>query len=262
MRFLCFLLLALTACGGGVSDSAAKTATDAAATVAKPAFYTAKIVAKHPHNPAFYTQGLLWHNGKLFESVGQYGTSAVMRVDLTTGVADITTPNANTDFGEGLAIVGAKFYQLTWYEGKAYTYNSNLEKTGTYNYTGQGWGLTSNNDTLYMSDGSATIQLVDPRTFKTLGAITVRDNRGEVDLINEMEWINGKIWANIYLSPIIAVIDPKTGIVNSYIDCSALITAVGNKSDIDVLNGIAYDAQTGRIFATGKYFDTLFEITF
>lgn len=261
MRFLLFSFLIFVGCGAA-PKSTASTASQSEIVVAAPKFSVAKIVAKYPHRADAYTQGLLWHKGKLYESIGQYGHSALRRVDLQTGTVELQKTNEKSDFGEGLAVVGEKLYQLTWQQGKAYLYSvSELTKIGTFKYDGEGWGLTSNADTLYMSDGSSVIKVVDPATFRVIRQFEVQDNKGSVDMLNELEWIDGKIWANVYTSPLVAVIDPVSGNVEQYIDCSALVRGVGNADKIDFLNGIAYDGDRGRIFLTGKLYDTLFEIS-
>lgn len=258
-NLLLSLLFLCVSCGAGVPQKPATT--QAQTKVVEPKFLTAKIIATYPHHADAYTQGLLWHDGKFYESLGEYGHSSVRRIDPNTGKVEMEKRNSARDFGEGLALIGESLYQLTWHEGEAFVYDlKTLRQTSTFKYQGEGWGLTSADGLLYMSDGSSTIRIVDPATFRTLRTIEVRDNKGEVDMLNELEWIDGRLWANIYLMPVMAIIDPSTGFVESYVDCTALTRAVGNPSDVDVLNGIAYDSATKRIFVTGKLYDTLFEI--
>ncbi len=247
------------------------------------------VVRKYPHDPAAYTQGLLWYDGKLYESTGEYGNSSLRRVDLETGRIEKKTDLSADTFGEGLALCGGNLYQLTWLEQTCYVYDAATfapANPASFPYAGEGWGLTTGDGTglapakssatpsgqntgaahapvpagmLYMSDGSDLITIRDPETFALFGRIRVRDAQGAVRDLNELEWIDGRIWANIYTQPLIAVIDPATGTVGKYIDCSSLVATQGPQAD--VLNGIAHDPATGRIWLTGKNWDAVFEVT-
>lgn len=223
------------------------------------------VVAEYPHDPQAYTQGLLWADGTLYESTGEYGQSSLRRVELTSGKVVKQTKLPDRFFGEGLALVGdSLLYQLTWQEQRCLVYDKQtFRQVGVFAYSGEGWGITPNaaGDSLYMSDGTAWIRVLNPTTFTRLRRFEVRDHQGPVTLLNELEWVNGKLWANIYLTDLIAIIDPMTGWVTHYVDCSALETRITHRRNTDVFNGVAHDLATGRIFVTGKNWDKLFEIT-
>ncbi len=163
-------------------------------------------------------------------------------------------------FGEGLALLDNKLYQLTWQEGVCRVYDLNLNLLKTFNYRGEGWGLVAHNDELLMSNGTAIIQVKDPDTFKTIRQFEVTDQRGAVGLINELEMVDSLLYANIYMSPLVAVLDPKNGRVQKYIDCTNLYRALNNTQKIDVFNGIAYDSINHKLYMTGKYWDSTFEV--
>lgn len=257
--------LSLAACGsapsgGGVAAGSSQTAP----VVPEPKTVVPQIVAEYPHDTRAYTQGLVWADGKLYESTGEYGLSSLRRVDPATGKVerDILLPDRY--FGEGLAMVGdSLLYQLTWQEQRCFVYRKDdFRQIGTFAYSGEGWGLTANTagDSLYMSDGSSWVRVLNPKDFSQQRRFQIRDHRGPVLEINELEWIGDKLWANLYLTDKIAVIDPSTGFVTHYIDCSALETRIAHRTGTDVFNGIAHDPATGRIFVTGKNWDKLFEI--
>ncbi len=222
---------------------------------------TAHIQASHPHDPRAFTQGLLIADGVLFESTGQYGRSSVRRVELTTGRVEQATELADHYFGEGLALVGERLYQLTWKAGVALVYDlKSLKPVGRFDYDGQGWGLTYDGRDLIMSDGSATLKRIDPADFSVLGTIRVRENGQPVDRLNELECIDGEIWANIWFADRIVRIDPSDGRVIGSLDASALKAALPAGGSPDVLNGIAWDAATRTLYLTGKYWSRLFEV--
>ncbi|MDE5945511.1 MAG: glutaminyl-peptide cyclotransferase [Rikenella sp.] len=258
------------ACGGGVSSgggAASATASDRTATKAapEPKRVVARVVAEYPHDPEAYTQGLLWSDGGLYESTGEYGSSSLRRIEpVETGRVVRSAPLSGQYFGEGLALVGdSLLYQLTWREQRCLVYDrSDFRQVGVFAYSGEGWGLTANEagDSLYMSDGSEWVRVLRPADFAQQRRFAVRDHRGPVREINELEWIGGRLWANLYLTDRIAVIDPATGHVTHYIDCSGLETRIAHRRDTDVFNGIAYDPASGRVFVTGKNWDKLFEI--
>lgn len=260
-------LCAVTACGGAVSSGSAIASGEGSATVAvvlEPKTVVPEIVAEYPHDTKAYTQGLLWADGGLYESTGEYGESSLRKVDLPTGKVERMVSLPERYFGEGLALVGdSLLYQLTWQEQRCFVYRkSDFRQVGVFSYSGEGWGLAPDvaGDSLYMSDGSSWIRVLDPEDFSQQRRFQVRDHKGPVLEINELEWIGDKLWANLYLTDRIAVIDPITGQVTHYIDCSALETRIAHRRGTDVFNGIAYDPATGRIFVTGKNWDKLFEI--
>lgn len=262
------LLFVLSACGAGTaSRKAASQGSEerAVAAVPEPKRVVPTVVAEYPHDRQAYTQGLLWADGTLYESTGEYGQSSLRRVELATGKSAQQAQLPDRFFGEGLALVGdSLLYQLTWQEQRCLVYDKRtFRQVGVFAYSGEGWGLTANasGDSLYMSDGTAWIRVLDPATFAQQRRFEVRDHRGPVTLLNELEWVDGKLWANVYLTDLIAIIDPMTGWVTHYVDCSALETRITHRRDTDVFNGVAYDPATGRIFVTGKNWDKLFEIT-
>lgn len=223
--------------------------------------YGYRVKNVYPHDPAAFTQGLYWHDGYLWESTGLEGQSQMRKVRLETGEVVMSTDLAGQYFGEGAAYLDGKIYQLTWENGMAFVYDpATLARTGQFRYPGQGWGLTTDDKMLYMSDGSSRITLVDPADFSRKRSITVRMGRTTKREINELEWIDGKIWANIYLTDQIVIIDPATGNIEGTIDLSGLLSPEDRTADTDVLNGIAHDHATGRIFVTGKKWPKLFEI--
>lgn len=229
-----------------------------------PTDYKVAIVSTYPHNTENYTQGLEFSNGQLYEGTGdpgQQGKSLLAKVDLKTGAIGtkigLDSPNY---FGEGITIFGDKIYQLTWKNGECFIYDKNtlqMDKK-SFKYTGQGWGLCNNGKQLIMSDGTERIYFRDPKTFGIVRTIEVFDNIGPVTELNELEYIDGKIWANIYMTNRVVVIDPTSGIVLEEIDCTEL--EIQGKNGGDVLNGIAYNPQTGKIYMTGKYWNKLFEV--
>lgn len=226
-----------------------------------PVLYGHQVKTVYPHDKGAYTQGLLWHDGALYESTGVEGQSSLRKVDLTTGKVLQNLDLPRHYFGEGLALLGDKFYQLTWQNNKALVYDrSTFEKVGEFNYAGEGWGLATDGRSLYMSDGTEKIKVLDPATFKPLRTLEVYTDQSKLLYINEMEWIDGELWANVYTTDKIVRIDPRTGAVTGVIDMSGLLSPADIGPETDVFNGIAYDAKRRRIFVTGKYWDKLFEV--
>ncbi len=220
-----------------------------------------QIVAQYPHHTDAYTQGLLIREGKFFESTGEYGESSLRIVDPETGEVEKSIELDEKYFGEGLEFVGDKLFQLTWMEGECLVYDpQSLEQINSFSYRTEGWGLATDGKLLYMSDGTNVITVRDPETFAEVRRIGVHDDSGPVVMINEMEWIDGKLWANIYLDNLIAIINPTTGEIERYVDISPAAKAIGNQRSADVANGIAYDSASGKIYITGKLWDKLFEI--
>jgi glutamine cyclotransferase len=219
------------------------------------------IVNTYPHDINAYTQGFEFYNGVLLEGTGQYKESTLRKTDHTTGKVTQQIKLEDNYFGEGITVLNGKIYQLTWKEKTGFVYDVNtlkLEKKFTFET--DGWGLTNDGTNLYMSDGSEKIYIVDPATFKVVDSISVYTAGSKIDSINEMEWINGKIWANIYQKDVIAVIDPKTGAVENVINCAELKSKVTQHPEIDYFNGIAYNPSTKTYFVTGKNWDKTFEL--
>lgn len=218
-----------------------------------------EVLAQYPHATDAFTQGLLFDDGVLYESTGHYGQSRLRRVNLETGEVLQEVPLNRRYFAEGIAIVGDEIYLLTWKEGVAFVYDkATLEEKRRINYQGEGWGLTYNGRHLIQSDGSATLQFRDPVTFEVVRTLDVTSGGQPLAYLNELEYIDGLIYANVWYYDHIARIDPQTGNVTSWLDLSALKPPSADREA--VLNGIAYDQSTGRIFATGKLWPYLYEI--
>ncbi|MBC7653256.1 MAG: glutaminyl-peptide cyclotransferase [Oligoflexus sp.] len=228
----------------------------------KPVSYRYKIINTYPHSTTSYTEGLEYHDGFLYESTGDYGHSSLRKTTLDGKIVQ----QVNLDkqyFGEGITIVGDKIIQLTYKEKVGFEYDRNtfkLLKTFPYNHTNEGWGLTFDGETIYNTDGSNRIFKLDKNTYLPKGFIEVYDDKGPVTQLNELEWISGKLYANIYQSELIAIINPKSGAVEGYINMMGLPHGKVADADNDVFNGIAYDKVRNRIFVTGKKWDKLFQI--
>ena len=215
-----------------------------------------------PHDPAAYTQGLLIHDGIFFESTGRYGKSEVRQVEIVTGQVMLSHVLSEDHFGEGLARVGDKLIQLTWKAGLAFVYDAaTLARLSTFEYEGDGWGLCHDGESLYMSDGSDTLQRRDPDTFDLLGRIEVTHNDSSVHNLNELECVGDHVYANIYRSNEIVRIDKVTGAITGELDADALSRASGRPAHSGaVFNGIAYDERTDTFYVTGKLWPVMFEI--
>ena len=219
-----------------------------------------KVVAVYPHDPNAFTQGLAIAGGQLYEGTGLYGQSTIRKVDLTTGRVEKQRPINATYFGEGIAILDGHLYELTWQSGVGIVYDlATFTQQRTFQYTGEGWGLTQDGKQLILSDGSSKLRFLDPQTFAVVREIDVRDHGQPVTKLNELEYIDGEIWSNVWYDDRIARISPATGEVLGWIDLAALYpkSARGNEA---VLNGIAYDAAAKRLFVTGKNWPQLYEI--
>lgn len=222
---------------------------------------TLRVVAKFPHDPAAFSQGLVFHDGILFEGTGQYGESTLRRIDLATGRVEQQVKLSKDYFGEGITALNGRLYQLTWRERLGLVYDAKtLETLGSFRYSGEGWGLTSDGESLILSDGTPTLRFLDPRTFNVTRRVEVRAGGRRLDKINELEFVEGEIWANLWYSDRIARISPQTGEVLGWIDASELYPAANRPSREHVLNGIAYDSATGRVVLTGKNWPQLYEV--
>jgi len=228
-----------------------------------PKIYTYKILNEYPHDITSYTQGLEFHDGVLYESTGQYGESKLRKVDYKTGKILKNIDLAKQYFGEGLTILNNNIYQLTWQKHIGFVYDlKTFEKKRSFKYaqSKEGWGLCNDGQIIYKSDGTEDIWILDPETETEESHIQVYHNRGKVVGLNELEWINGKIYANRYQLNGVAIINPKNGAVEGVIDFSPLRKLVTQHKGLDVLNGIAYNPETKTIFITGKRWDKLFEV--
>lgn len=228
-----------------------------------PKIYSYKILNEYPHDITSYTQGLEFHDGFLYESTGQYGTSKLRKVDYKTGEI---LKNINLDkqyFAEGITILNNQIYQLTWKENLGFIYDvDSFEKTGSfsYNQSKEGWGLCNDGQVIYKTDGTNRIWKLNPQTLAEENYIQVYTNTGKIDNLNELEYIEGKIYANIYQRNGVLIINPENGAVEGVIDFSPLQKLVKQHPSLDVLNGIAYNPSTKTIFVTGKDWDKLFEV--
>ena len=223
--------------------------------------YGYKVEETVPHDIASYTQGLFFHDGSLYESAGQYGESNFRKVDLKTGRVLDRTNFEGRYFAEGACVLNDRLYILTWREGECFVYDiRTMQRLGTCRYTGEGWGLTTDGKSLIMSDGTSTITFRNPDTFAIERSISVTLRDKKVAYLNELEYIKGEIWANIYGTDQIVRIDPATGAVRAVINCAGLLPASQRRPRTDVLNGIALDPATGHIWLTGKYWPKMYRI--
>ena len=225
----------------------------------QPIPYSYVLVNTYPHDSNAFTEGLVFTDGVLYESTGLPGASSLRRVDLTTGAVQQEVNLNAKYFGEGIAVVNGSIVQLTWQSGVGFVYDKNtFELKGNFSIQGEGWGLTYDGNKLILSNGSSTLTFLDPTTFQPVGTINVKDNGTPIPNLNELEYINGDVYANIWLEEKIAIINPRNGEVQGYIDLSGIYRPHGSD---DVLNGIAYDQTTGRLFVTGKNWPNLYQIT-
>jgi len=223
--------------------------------------FTYEIIKTYPHDPEAYTQGLVFHEEALFESTGLNGRSSIRKVELLTGKVLKKVDVAPQFFGEGLALLNGRAYQLTWQSQRGFIYDlTEFGLINTFSYTGEGWGLTHDGRSLIMSDGTPQIRFLNPDTFAVERVINVTDGSIPISQINELEYIKGEIYANIYMTDRIARIDPQSGKLTAWINLTGLLSPEDRQRPVDVLNGIAYDAARDRLFVTGKYWPKLFEI--
>lgn len=244
----------MSACSGGGS---AKDAAGAAIPT-----YTYRVVHTYPHDPKAFTEGLVYDSGTLYESTGLAGSSTLRAETLETGAIKQEVSLASLYFGEGTTVFGGKLYQLTWQTQIGFVYNqANLQQTDHFSYDWEGWGMTHDDASLILSDGTSTLRFLDPATFKVKKTLTVTASGTPVSMVNELEYVKGQIYANIWHTNRIARIDPATGKVVGWIDLTGLLSAQDQPTDPEgVLNGIAYDAVQDRLFVTGKLWPKLFEI--
>lgn len=220
-------------------------------------YYVFEVANSYPHDQKAFTQGLVFEAGVLYEGTGRYGESSLRRVELETGRILQIYNLSSEFFGEGITIVNDKIIQLTWREHRGFVYNkTSFELLQVFNYSTEGWGLTHDGQRLIMSDGSANLYFLDPNNFEKVGQVEVRYNGTLVSRLNELEYVKGDIYANIWLEDKIAVIDPINGQVKAWINCTSIKAAYSG----NVLNGIAYDAETDRLFITGKLWSELFQV--
>ena len=222
--------------------------------------YSIEVLAEYPHDRDAYTQGLFFQDGQLYESTGQYGKSTFRKVDYVTGKVLRRLDFGRKYFVEGSVVLDGRLYILTWQNKVAFVYDfPSLEYEATYSYPREGWGLTTDGKSLIAGDGSATLYFMT-KEFKLERQVTVKLHGRPMRLLNELEYIDGKIWANVYTSDLILVINPADGNVEATIDCSGLLPDKLRKPDTDVLNGIAYNVLDGSIYLTGKNWPRLYEV--
>jgi glutamine cyclotransferase len=227
-----------------------------------PVNYSYRVVREYAHDPGAYTQGLQYVDGWLYEGTGNYGTSSLRQVELESGEITKIRNLDQSLFGEGITVFGERIYQLTYKSQVGFIYDkASFEEIQKVYYQNQeGWGLTHNGKELIMSDGTNVIYFLDPEMFTVIRQVEVFHNEGKADSLNELEYINGKIWANRYYTDEIVIIDPETGKVEGRIDLKGILKATDRKPNTDVLNGIAWDQEGDRLFVTGKRWPKLFEI--
>ncbi len=223
------------------------------------------LVKEYPHDTASFTEGLVLDGqGRLIESSGGYGKSELTIRELVTGRKLKAAALPPGEFGEGTTLVDGRIVVLTWREGHGYVYDTALKPLGHFTYSGEGWGLTWDGKRLIQSDGSAQLYFVDPKTFETLGHVGVHDGDADVYELNELEYVNGRVFANVWHTDRVAVIDPASGEVLGWLDLGELQTHFTKQAGWDptdnVLNGIAFDPQSGHLYVTGKRWPKLFEI--
>ena len=229
--------------------------------ITKPKQFTYSIVQEFPHDPKAFTQGLAWDNGKVYEGTGLYGQSSLRRVDLLTGKVELRRAYDQHLFAEGITIYNNKIYQLTWKNNRVFEYDKHdFSLIRSWKFPYQGWGIAHDGEQLIVSDGTANLYFFDPETLMEKRRIVVHDDQGQVNQLNELEYINGKIWANIWKTDRIAIINPKDGVVTCSLDLSGLTTNMKRETKPGVLNGIMYDPAGDRLFVTGKLWPSLFEI--
>jgi glutamine cyclotransferase len=261
-------VLALAACGRNATERTpsvppsppAAAGADAKASGA-PVRYTCEVVAAWPHDRGAFTQGLVVRHGGFLESTGLNGQSTLREVELKTGRVLKQVAFAAHYFGEGLAVIGDRAFVLTWQHGKGFVYDADtfrLERE--FAYTGEGWGLTTDGRTLILSDGTARLRFLDPATFAVTRTVDVTNEGRPVEHLNELEFVRGEVFANVWMENEIVRIDPATGVVRGVIDCSGLLPRNEIRADTDVLNGIAYDAAADRLFLTGKRWPKIYEV--
>ena len=252
MRVITTLLPALLLLGCTAAEEA---------TVAAIPSVDAQVVRVLPHDPDAFTQGLFFLDGELFESTGKEGESAIRRLSLETGAAQASAELPPEHFGEGSTGWGDQIFSLTWHGGIGFRWRrSDLGQIGTFRYQGEGWGLTHDGTDLILSDGTATLRFLDPQTLAERRRVRVTAGTSEVTDLNELEYVDGEILANIWRQSLIARIDPATGRVIGWISCGAIVASIGATDPDSVLNGIAWDAKSRKLYITGKNWPKLFEI--
>ncbi len=222
---------------------------------------TATVLHEYPHDTTAFTQGLVYHDGYFFESTGRTGHSTLRQVEIATGRVMRQKPVADRYFAEGLALYGGHLYQLTWQDQLGFVYDAaDFGQTGTFTYEGEGWGLATDGQSLILSDGSNQLRFIDPANNTVRRTVSVMDGSEFVNDLNELEWVKGEVWANVWHTDRIARIDPQTGKVKGWVELTGVLDASRRSDPEAVPNGIAYDAEHDRLWITGKLWPALFEI--
>jgi len=225
--------------------------------------YGVEIIDILPHDTTFYTQGLVIHNGKMYEGTGLEGKSKLVKIDLKSWEVEKSIPLKNHYFGEGVAVLDDKIYQLTWLNQTCLIYDlKTMEQINEFTYSGEGWGLTNNDSTLFMSDGSSIIRAINPKNFTTIANINITRNGVPVRFLNELELVDSLLYANIFMRDLIIIANINTGKIVGEIDISALRPLVSDYKHSEVSNGIAYDKETGLFYLTGKFWNKMFVVRF
>lgn len=225
--------------------------------------FPVEVVHKHPHDSGAFTQGLAWHDGRLFESTGIYGRSTLREVELDSGRVLNAVSLDHREFGEGITVFDGQLIQLTWHNRRAHIYDlDRFERVGGFSYRGEGWGLTHDGERLIMSDGSAALRFIEPGCHRQTGRVTVTADGAPLPYLNALQYVDGKVYANVWMTTRIAEIDPATGEVTAFFELAPLLEHIDFEPDLAVqsLNGIAFDPDGRRLFVTGKLWPWLFEV--
>jgi len=263
---LAAFVIVFSACNGSQSNDTDPTIVPTPSTnsgVPAPANLSFNILAQHPHDTGAYTQGLQLHNGKMYEGTGDFAQSSLRITDYKTGrVEQIHKMGNDQIFGEGICIFNNKIYQLTWESNIVYVYDiNNINKPiQTFKWPYEGWGITHNGTDIIISDGSANLYFVNPADFKVKTTIAVRSDKGPIDKINELEYIDGFVYANVYTTDAIIKIDPESGLVAGVMNFTNVLPANERTPRTDYFNGIAYDSASKTMFVTGKRWPKMYEI--
>jgi glutamine cyclotransferase len=254
-------LLAVSGCRRAGPNTFAGESVPVSSSATEVVRYSYEVVRTWPHDRTAFTQGLVYRNGNLIESTGLNGQSTLREVELASGRVLKQVALSAAYFAEGVAVMGAQAFQVTWQDRKGFVYDvDTFQRQKEFTYTGEGWGLTNDESALILSDGTNTLRFLDPVSFSVLRTIAVTRNGQPVDRLNELEYIRGEIFANVWQTDEIVRIDPKTGNVRGVIDFAGLLAPQDRAPDTDVFNGIAYDPKGDRLFVTGKRWPRVFEV--
>jgi glutamine cyclotransferase len=227
----------------------------------RPLYYSFNVLAAHPHDTSAFTQGLVYHEGVLYESTGLYGRSSLRKTELSTGEIIEQVDLPHNYFGEGMTIMGDRIIQVTWKENTCFVYSmDDLAEIQSFSYSGEGWGLTHDGSHLILSNGSSTLSFIDPETFQVVRTVDVTYDDAHVPDLNELEYVDGLVYANVWQLDQIVMIDPDDGVAVGWVNLAGIEDHLDSIEGIDVLNGIAYNPETGRLLITGKLWPNVFEI--